>query len=126
MALAESIFAKLSDAAGATAALVGSGNACRVYPENAPEGAAVPYAICNEISANGRATHGETVGTTHRLYQFACFAITAASARAIRDAIISDLDNQELSNGDSPTLQDERSGFEGAVDLFRADADFLI
>lgn len=126
MALAESIFAKLSDSASATAAIAGAGDACRVYPEIAPANTQRPYAIVNEIATQIAATHGEAAGNRYKLIQVSCFAETAAGAKALRDAVVSDLDAQTLSNGDNPTLEDERSGYEQAVDLHRADADFLI
>lgn len=126
MALHASIFAKLSDAAGATAAIVGSGNSCRVYPEQAPASTRLPYAVVNHVSTSPATTHGETYGTAHRLVQVSCFAATMAEALALRSAIISDLDNVTLDDGDAAMLQDERSTYESAVDVFRADADFLV
>ncbi len=126
MALHASIFAKLSDSTGATASLVGSGNSCRVYPEHAPAGTRLPYAIVNHVSTSPATTHGEAYGNAHRLVQISCFASTMAEALALRAAIVTDLDNAELDDGDSPILQDERSTYETAVDVYRADADFLI
>jgi hypothetical protein len=126
MALHASIFAKLSDSLGATAALVGSGNSCRVYPEQAPAATRLPYAVVSHVSTAPATTHGETYGTAHRLVQVSCFAATMAEALALRSAIISDLDNVTLADGDAAMLQDERSTYESAVDVFRADADFLV
>ena len=126
MALHASIFAKLSDAAGATAAIVGSGSSCRVYPEQAPANTRLPYAVVNHVSTAPATTHGETYGTAHRLVQVSCFAVNMADALALRAAVISDLDNVTLDNGDDAMLQDERSTYESAVDVFRADADFLV
>lgn len=126
MAVLASIFAKLSAAESATAALVGSGVSCRVYPEQAPAGTRIPYAVATHVSSSPATTHGEAYGNAHRLVQVSCFGTTSAEAVALRDAIVADLDNAELDSGESPTLQDERGGFESAVNVFRADADFLI
>lgn len=126
MAVHESIVTKLSAVGSATAAILGTADACKVYPELAPQNAEAPYVIVNEIASSMVPTHGEVMGVHHALIQFSCYAATYVGARDLREAIISDLDNIALSNGDKPTLQDKRSGYESAVDLFRADADFLI
>ena len=126
MPLHASIFAKLSAAGGATASLSGSGSSCRVYPEQAPAITRLPYAVVNHVSTAPATTHGETYGTAHRLVQVSCFASTMAEALALRAAIVSDLDNVTLDDGDDAMLQDERSTYESAVDVFRADADFLV
>jgi hypothetical protein len=126
MSAAESIFSALSDPASATAALVGSDAACRVFPEQAPPAIERPYVVFSQVGAQPATTHNEPFETATRLFQFACFATTFSAAVALRDAIIADLDNATLTNGDSPIFQDERSGYEDAVDLHRADADFLV
>jgi len=126
MSAAESIFSALSDPASATAALVGSDAACRVFPEQAPPAIERPYVVFSQIGAQPATTHNEPFETATRLFQFACFATTFSAAVALRDAIIADLDNATLTNGDSPIFQDERNGYEDAVDLHRADADFLV
>lgn len=126
MPLHASIFAKLSDAGSATASLVGSGSSCRVYPEQAPAVTRLPYAVVNHLATTPATTHGETYGTAHRLVQVSCFAATMAEALALRGAIVTDLDNVTLDDGDAAMLQDERSTYESAVDVFRADADFLV
>lgn len=120
------LFAKLSDPSSATSALVGADAACRVYPEIAPNFAAVPYVVFNQVGFQPGTTHNEGFETATRLFQFACFAKTYAEATALRDAVVADLDNSTLSNGDAPIVQDERSDYEEAVDLHRADADFLV
>lgn len=126
MSAAESIFSALSDPASATSALVGSDAACRVFPEQAPPAIERPYVVFSQIGAQPGTTHNEPFETATRLFQFACFATTFSAAVALRDAVIADLDNATLTNGDSPIFQDERSGYEDAVDLHRADADFLV
>lgn len=126
MSLESSIFAALSDAASDTAALVGSGDACRVYPGNAPAGTTVPYAVFQHIASDPDRTHDGASSISNDLVQFSCFGATHAAASALCDAIISDLDNIALSTGAKPILQDRRNTFETAVDLHRADADLVI
>ncbi len=126
MTASEALFAALSDPASATSALVGSESDCRIYPEQAPPAVERPYVVFAQIGAQPGTTHNEPFETATRLFQFSCFAITFSAAVALRDAIIADLDNATLANGDSPIFQDERGGYEEAVDLHRADADFLV
>lgn len=126
MSLRTDLFSALSATGSATAALVGSGAACRVYPVLVKEGAAVPYVIYQPISAAPATTHGEAAQVKHVLVQFSCYGATYEEAVALREAVVADLDNVELAGGDRPTLQDEREGYEPPVDLHRADADFLI
>lgn len=125
MSLESSIFNALSDVASATAALIGSGTDCRAYPVQAPAGVTVPYVIFQPISSDPDQTHGGASEIAFDLVQFACFATSAAAARALRDAVVSDLDGAALATG-KPTLQDRRSSYEPAVDLHRCDADFLV
>lgn len=125
MALAEYLFARLSTDS-AVVALVGAGEACRIYPNIAPPGVQLPYAVMQQISAQPGQTHNEPSGATFRTVQYSCFGATAATASALRDAIVAALDGQPLDDGEVPMLEDERNGFESAVDLHRADADFRI
>lgn len=126
MSLRTDLFARLSAAGSATAALVGSGAACRVYPVLEQAGAVAPYAIFQPIAATPATTHGEAAQVKHELVQFSCYGATYEEAATLREAIIADLDNIALAGGDTPILQDERDGYEAQVDLFRSDADFLI
>lgn len=99
----------------------------RVYPVRAPQGTAAPYVIFQQIGSDPGISRREAAGATHRLFQVACFAATYEAAVALRDAVIEALDSQTLANGDSPTLEDERDGdLDEAVNLHRADADFLV
>lgn len=126
MSVQADIFAKLSDSSSVTSALVGSGTSCRVYPELAPASAIRPYVVVQHIASTPATTHGENYGNAHRLVQVSCFAETFDAALAVREAVVADLDNAELSSGDTAILQDERSMYESPVDLHRADADFLV
>ena len=98
-----------------------------LYFGTVPAGAAFPYVVYQQIASSPDQTHVGASGATERTYQFACFAGTAAQAIELRDAIIAALDGVALSTGEVPTLQDERDGnFDEAVEVFRADADFII
>lgn len=126
MSVSSAIFDRLSDPTSATAALVGSGSTCRVYPELAPNLAAKPYVVFLQIALQPANTLNEPFEVANRLFQFSCFAATFGDAIALRDAVTSDLDNVALSTGDIPIVQDQRNGFEEVVDLYRADVDFLV
>lgn len=126
MSLRTDLFSRLSAATSATAALVGSGAACRIYPVLEQAGAVAPYVIFQPIAASPATTHGEAAQVKHTLVQFSCYAATYDEAATLREALIADLDNRPLAGGDTPILQDERDGYEVQVDLYRADADFLI
>lgn len=111
------------DAATAVTNLCGS----RIYSVSAPDGVAAPFVVFQQISSDPGQSHREATGGTFRLFQFACFAATPKAARALRDAVIATLDGVTLSNGDNPTLSDERDGdVSDDAKLFRADADFLV
>lgn len=126
MSLESSIFTALSDAGSDTAAIVGSGTDCRAYVGQAPVGVAVPYLIFQHISADPDHTHNEASSISHDLVQFSCFAASHKAACELCNAVVADLDNAAVSTGNIPMLQDRRNSFEAAVDLHRADADFLI
>lgn len=126
MTAQSAIFARLSDPTSATAAIVGSGSTARVYPEIAPDLAARPYVVFHQVALEPANTLTGTFEVANRLFQFSCFATTFAAAVALRDAVTADLDDIELANGDTPIVQDQRSGYEEVVDLHRADVDFLV
>lgn len=126
MSVQQAIFAKLSNALSATSALVGANDSCRVYPAIAPAGCLMPYVVYHQIGFQPASTHNEGFGTAHRMFQFSCYAETYAAALEVRDAVVADLDNALLDNGETPVVQDERSDYEEAVMLHRADADFLV
>lgn len=111
MALAESIFAKLSNAAAATAALVGIGAVCRLYPTLAPSKVLHPYIAWQEVSAVPVVTHDgrSTFGT--RLVQFSAVAETYLAARDLGAAIIHDLDSVTLAAGELCTHCTEMDGY---------------
>lgn len=126
MQIQEVIFDRLSDPASASAALIGAGSNCRLYPEMSPNNSDIPYVVFSLISTQPANTLDETFGIANRMVQFSCFARTFAEAAAVRDAITGDLDNVALSNGDIPIVQNQRNGFDETVELFRADVDFLV
>jgi len=126
MSLSSVIFAALSDAASDTAALVGSGANCRVYPIQAPAGVALPYVIFSHIASDPDRSHAGASSISLDLVQFSAFAETYSAAAALGDALAADLDGVVIATGSTPTLQDRRVSFETAVDLHRVDVDFVI
>jgi hypothetical protein len=126
MSLRADLFSALSAAGTATASIVGSGAAARIYPVLEQAGAVAPYVIFQPIAATPATTHGEAAQVKHTLVQFSCYAATYDGAATLREALIADLDNVPLASGEKSILQDERDGYEPQVDLYRADADFLI
>lgn len=118
MALAESLFSKLSDAAGATAALVGSGNACRVYPEIAPQGVASPYVVWQEIASVPDTTHDGASTSARRIVNIYCIAGTYAGALALSTAIVAALDSVALAGGELCVSCGVQNGFSEATDQF--------
>lgn len=120
MSTAAAIRTALTANAGVTA-LCGT----RIYAITAPDGVTSAHVIYQQISSDPAAVHVGASGISHRLYQFACFAGTYEGTAALRDAVIAALDGVELSNGETPSLQDERDfDFDDGVNLYRADADF--
>lgn len=121
MSLESGIFSALTNDA-ALSALVGS----RVYPVIAPQGVTAPFVVYQPIAAIPATTRGEAHEISETLVQFSCYGETYAAATQVRAALVAALDCVAIAGGDSPTLQDERSDYEEAVELHRADADFLI
>lgn len=118
--IGDAIFAKLS-AAAPLVALVD----LNIYPLRAPAGTKGNHIIWQQIYTKVAPTHGEATGTQFDAIQFSCFASSYEEAVAIRSALNSALDNQQLSTGDKPTKLDERTPDEDG-DLIRADVDYLI
>lgn len=127
MALAESIFAKLSHVSSATGALVGTGSDCRVHAGIAPTSPVVPYVVQTELPSAPDATLGEAAGSSRRTVQLSCVAATYRAARAIAAAIIADLDNATLAAGEVCLGCSDYDGFSEATDqhLCHVDADFF-
>lgn len=99
----------------------------RIYPITAGDGIASPHVIFQQIGSDPAAVHTGASGLAHRSFQFACFAGTYEGAIALRDAVIAALDGVALSNGEIPSVQDERDfDKEDGVNLYRADCDFLV
>jgi hypothetical protein len=121
MSQSAAIYSKLSGDT-ALSALVGT----RIFPAIAPANTATPYVVWQKIASSYASTHAEAAGQGIDLIQFACFASTFDAADAVRAALISTLDNQSLSNGAKPQLDDERDSYEESVELFRCDADFTV
>ena len=125
MNLAESIYAR-AKADGTLSTLIGGATAPRIYPVNVPQGAVVPYVVWQGIGSDPGITHGEASGATERMVQFACFAETLDAAIDLRSALVDAFDSIALGNGDNGTLEDDnREDYDDAVELYRADADFI-
>jgi hypothetical protein len=124
--LAASIFTKLSADAAVTA-LIGSGDACRLYPGIAPAGVAVPYVVWQEISSSPDLTLGEASASARRMVQFSCVAATYIAAVALASAIVAALDNATLAAGEVCLSCSATDGFSEATDQFLriVDADFF-
>lgn len=68
--------------------LIGAADACRHYPERAPQAARMPYVVSNEIAGDPHTTHGPAEDVMDEvLLQFTCLAETAAAAEAVRSAV---------------------------------------
>lgn len=90
MSLRTTIHAVLA-ADGDVTALIGAEGRLRHYPERAPQGAALPYLISNEITGTPLETHGTASDTEDTLdetdIQFTAFAETVAETLALRAAV---------------------------------------
>jgi hypothetical protein len=120
MALAESIVAKLSHASSATAALIGSGDDCRIRMDKAPSAPAVPYVVFTLVASVANTTHDASSDHDLADVQFSAIASTAAAARNLRKAIRSDLSDVALTAGEKAVEFIERTGFSEATDQFVA------
>lgn len=126
MALAESIFAKLSAAAAVTA-LIGAGSASRLYPGVAPAGAALPYVVYSEVASVPDVTHDGPSTSGLRLVQLSCVAATYLGARSLAAKLIAAIDSVALAGGELCLSCKEQDGFSEATDQFLriVEADFF-
>ena len=118
MSLESSIFSALSDDASATAALVGSGSGCRVFPVQAPEGTEVPYVVFRPVASQSAGTHDASSDFDLTTIQFTCISSSYASSIALRKAVRSDLTDQTLSGGEKVVGFDETAGFSDSVEMW--------
>jgi hypothetical protein len=116
--LLDSIYTKLSATGAATAAILGTLVAARLYPTQAPVGALTPYAVMTEVSGVPNPTLGEASASASQLIQFSCVASTARGARLIAQAIVSDLDNVTLAGGEVCLSCSTQQGYSEATDQF--------
>jgi hypothetical protein len=117
MSLPTSIFAKLSDAGSATAAIIGSGATCKAWPGKASEKAVMPYVVFNVVSSSDEgADHQESSDFDLVDIQFSIIAATYPAAWALRRAIRADLSDVTLAGGEKPVGFIERDGFSEGVD----------
>ncbi len=79
----------LADAA--VVALIGDGEACRHYPERAPQNPDDTYLVSNEVTGTAAQTHGSATDAEDTLdettMQFTAIAGTVAAAIALRLAV---------------------------------------
>lgn len=119
MSLPASIFSQLSDASSATAAIVGSGVDCRVYPGKAKESQpAMPYSVFNGVASDAEVTHDASSDFDLMDVQFSIIADTYAAAWALRKAIRADLSDVVLAGGEKAVDFIARDGFAEGVDGF--------
>lgn len=98
----------------------------RIYATIAPSDVVAPFVVYQHIASAPASTHGEAHEIAEEMMQFSCYADTFSEAVSVRTALINALDSVPLPTFGNPTLQDSRTGYEEAVDLHRADADFII
>jgi hypothetical protein len=118
MSLAASIFAKLSAEGSATAALLGTGEVCKVYASIAPIETVAPYAVWQIVSDAPHNTLNEARGSGSVMVQASCVAGTYVEAEAIGDAVMADLDNQTLAAGERCTSVSAQDGYSETTDQY--------
>ena len=121
MALAESIFAAISADTGVQAATGIAVAPYPIYPNRAPDSAALPFIVTQLVAGVIDATQREpaTGQFMDVLMQFSCYASTYAAARNLRRAIINALlalDTTGLAAGEKFCLETERDLFEPLTD----------
>lgn len=114
--LFESLFAALSVATAQTAAQLGTGIACRLYPGQAPAGVELPYAVMTVVGGIETPTHDSATGPTLSDVQFSIVAGTYRGAAQVRAALRGDLDGAALAEGEQVAEFDERDGYSDATD----------
>lgn len=112
-------------------ALIGTGDDCRHYPDEAPQGVAVPFVVSYEITGRAEETHGlpgdpeDTLDST--LIQFSCFAASAedsvALRKAVRAALLEDTAAVLSTAGVRVTSPQTRGAFEDDRALYNAQLD---
>ena len=86
MSIDSDIFATLQAAAGLTA-LIGAGDACRAWPDEAPQDAAYPLVVVTRIAGIEENHLGGSTNLLNCRYQFSCWGRTFDSAVATGDAV---------------------------------------
>lgn len=121
MTTGDAIFLKLSTSAPIKAKVED-----RIFPVRYNEKGIGDYIIYQGIGGTPLSTHREAAQRSFTMVQFSCWSDTYEAAAALRDVLISALDNQTLANGEIGQLEDgDRDDFDQAVQLYRCDADFL-
>jgi hypothetical protein len=117
MALAESLYAKLGGTAAVTA-LIGSGDAMRLYPTILPTDVSGDYCVWQEMPPAPDNTLNEASTSGLRTVQLACVASTYLAARTIAAKIMAALDNATLVGGERCLSVRDFDGFSEATDQF--------
>ena len=112
-------------------ALIGTGDACRHYPVQVPQGVSVPFVASYEISGGDFGTHGlpgdaeDTLDES--LVQFSCFAADFESAQALRKvvraALLEDTAGVLAAAGVRAMSPQTRDGHEDDLQFFNAQLD---
>lgn len=118
MALAESLFAKLTASGAASAAYTGVGDAARVFPGQAPAGTPAPYIVINVLASQAAATHDATSDFDLSEVQFSCVAETYKGARDLARAVRADLSDVVLAGGEKAVDFTFREDVAESVDAY--------
>lgn len=136
MSLKSALFSYLSTTTGVTA-LVGSGTACRVYPDMVPEGATTPYIRYRIISSEHVRNMTDASGFAMRRVQFDIFGTSALNVEAVFSALSNALEAKRGNIGTenlavlSSGIETERDEYVAPVNgsqqsLSRRSVDFMI
>ncbi|MEM9019940.1 MAG: DUF3168 domain-containing protein [Planctomycetota bacterium] len=130
MSIKAAIYALVTEHAGAKAILD-----TRIYPQRAPSGTPLPYAVYHRISPERQYHLGGFAGCTRELIQVDAWADTPAEAEAMADALIDAMEVQQVQAGgiliESIELQSQRDTDQDPQDgrdlpVFGSSLDFRI
>lgn len=121
MASIESLlFTALTADAGGLFTLIGA----RVYPESLPQGATLPCLVYTRVSTQRWQTLGsaQTVVASRPRFQFTCWALSAAGAVAVAEALITQLRGTSY----AVTIENETVMRDPDTNLHRRDVDVFV